>query len=179
MFVYCSLMEMTVTVGLERALETQRVRLLRLLSGWFAVVAVLSGGRLAVPLPLWVRVFFDDLLIRAELAAQYMVQVSARMQARGDFAMAEGVFVQPARVALAPDEVPSTDALMGRMRALRRVLRELPRYGRRLLRRLRGRAIDRIALSDDRARDVSRPALPQWNAPQVERPPDKGLRVFC
>jgi hypothetical protein len=173
MFIYCSYMEIAVTVGLERALETRRVRLLRLLTGWLAVVAMLSGGPLAVPLPRSVRAVFADLLIRAELAAQYMVYVSARLQARGEVAK---IFAQSPRlfpVALAVDEVPSTAALLRRMRALRRLLWDLPRRGRRLLRHLRLKAMGRAAKPDASARSATDLTLPQWIAPCVEHPPDK------
>ena len=173
MFVYCSSMEMAVTVGLERALETQRVRLLRLLTGWLAVVAVLSAGPLAVPLPLWARAYFDDLLIRAELAAQYMVQVSARIQARGEFGSAGATCVAPASLDLVPEDVPSTAALLRRMRALRRVLLDLQRFGLRLLRRREGRAARPAVTWEHLTHSVLRFDVPQWIAPTVERPPDR------
>jgi len=162
-------------VDLERALETQRVRLLRLLTGWFAVVAVMSGGPFAVALPRWVRAVFADLLVRAELAAQCLVQVSARLQAGDRWGFVEDAsssFV-PLDAAGRTDDVPSTAALLRRMRALRRLLQNLPHFGRRLLRRLDvGEA--RVFFGVAPAHDCRTPAAsPQWIAPGIERPPDR------
>jgi len=169
-------------VSLERTLEAQRVRLLRLLTGWFAVVALLSAGPLAVPLPRWVRAVIADLLIRAELAAHYMVQVSARLQAQGDFAGLAGCDAAPAPTEMTLDDVPSTAAILRRMRALRRLLSDLPRYGQRLLRRVLCGVSGRVAPLAGPAGAVANPVAPQWNAPLGERPPDKdrhGFREFC
>ncbi len=136
LFVYLLFfMEKAATVDLERALEVQRVRLLRLLTGWFGLVALMSVAPLAMPMPRWFRAFLSDVVTRAELAAHYMVQVSARLQA------AETLpdFQKDAPVASTCDpqgKVPSTSALLRRMRALRQLLKDLPRAGRRLLWRL-------------------------------------------
>ena len=67
---------MTDSVDFKRALETQRVKLLRLLAGWVFMLGILSGGPFALPVPRWVRAFFETLVIRAEYAAQSLVQVS-------------------------------------------------------------------------------------------------------
>jgi len=135
-------------VEIERALETQRVKLLRLLTGWFAVVVLLSVGPFAAPR--WARVFLDDLLVRAEFAAQCLVRVSAGLQADACWAV-----------------------LIRRMKALRRLLQDLPRYGRRMLRPLDAHesaaTFGNSLMNLDRTHRVS----PQWIAPGVERPPDK------
>ena len=161
-------------MDLERALEMQRVKLLRLLTGWFALMALVSGGSLAFPLPRWARSFFVDLIVRAEFGAQCLVRVSAHLQAGERWALAENsVSSFPVLEAGdAGEDVPSTAALIRRMKALRRLLRDVPRYARRLLRPL---------VADDRAGHGAvacgsmrkELASPQWIAPQDERPPDK------
>ena len=164
-------------MNLERALEAQRVKLLRLLTGWFAVVALLSGGPFALPLPRWVRAFLRDMLTRAEYAAQCLVLVSARLQA-GD----RGVAVQNAPVSFLPllsvqpvEDVPSTQILLCRMRALRRLLETLPRHGRRLLRSARPKKVAGPSAfwRHPKRGFAAMVAVPQWIAPEVERPPDR------
>ncbi len=170
LFAYCSFMEKAATVDLERALEAQRVRLLRLLTGWFGLVALMSVAPLAVPMPRWFRAFLSDVVTRAELAAHYMVQMSARLQAaevlpdlRKDAPVASTCNPQ--------GEVPSTASLLRRMRALRRVLKDLPLAGRRLLWRLCPKeAVVRPAWnqsSDARACSL----VPNSNVPKIEPPP--------
>ena len=131
-----------------------------------------------MPLPLWLRAFFDDLLIRAELAATYLVQVSARVQAGGDLVIAGGASAPFPAAGRAVNQIPSTLALLRRMRALRRVLSDLPRYGWRFLRRREGRAAGPAVTWEHLTRGVLRFDVPQWIAPTVERPPDKGCPVF-
>lgn len=169
---------MTDSVDLERSLETQRVRLLRLLAGWIAVLGVLSFGPVAIPSPRWVRAFFDRLLIRAELAAQFLVRATALTQATSGL-----VATAPLEIARDPQafEVPSAQALFARIEALRDILENLPRTARRSLRarNLVGAAIDFSAPP------CCAPAPGQlatvgadWTPPRVERPPDKGEDRF-
>ncbi len=154
---------------IERALETQRVKLLRLLTGWFAVVVLLSVGPFAAPR--WARVFLDDLLVRAEFAAQCLVRVSAGLQADARWAVVAEV--PSLSESDSVDGVPSTAVLIRRMKALRRLLQDLPRYGRRMLRPLDAHesaaTFGNSLMNLDRTHRVS----PQWIAPGVERPPDK------
>lgn len=160
-------------MDLERALETQRVRLLRLLTGWFAVVALLSGGPFALPLPRWVRAFLSEMLTRAEYAAQCLVLVSAGLQAKGERGGAGlRVSAPPLQQHQSGAGVPTTVALIRRMKALRRLLQDLPRRGRRLLRirRAVSRVVGAVSFApEDRAAGSAR----QWIAPGEERPPDK------
>jgi len=167
-------------LNLERTLETQRVKLLRLVTGWLAVVVLVSGGSLG--LPRWARSFLADLIVRAEFAAQCLVLVSARLQTNERWAVAED---SPASVSRsegggAVDETPSVAVLLRRMKALRRVLQDLPRFGRRLLRPLRGSEGEkRVRCSTGRTHPIDvAPAPPEWVAPRVERPPDKGSLRF-
>ena len=162
-------------MDLERSLETQRVKLLRLMAGWVAVLGVLTFGPVALPAPRWVRACFDAVLTRAELATQFLVRASALMHG------ADGLMVSPL-VACARKQqdadVPSAQVLFARMEALRDVLTNLPRYARRLLRvrKQAGEAFDftepsRVAPA--RVRFAGRHA--DWTAPRIERPPDKSL----
>lgn len=161
-------------MDLERALETQRVKLLRLVTGWMAVLGFLSAGPLALPLPRWVRGFFEDLLIRAELAAHYMLRASVRIQFQHAWIGTD------ARRGPAPhgrsSDVPSVTDLLRRMNTLCDVLQNLSRHARRLL---------RISKATDGVFDFSRPCLAleqdksnridiEWQRPRIERPPDKG-----
>ncbi len=59
--------------------------------GWFALVALISGGPLAMALPRWARSFLNDMLIHAENAAQCLVLVSARLQTKGTWASTGGL----------------------------------------------------------------------------------------
>jgi len=162
-------------MDLEAALETQRIALLRLLSRWFAVVGFLSGGpfALALPysLPRWICSYFDTLLIRAELAAQCLVQASVCLQSgRGDVVSA------PPPVRRQTGDVPSLETLLRRMVALRNLLETLPRT-----------ALERTVSNEKpspydwrchkpKADERGRPLLRQWFAPRLARPPDiRGL----
>ena len=164
---------MTDSVDLKRALETQRVKLLRLVTGWVVMLGILSGGPLAVPLPRWVRAFFETLLIRAEYAAQDLVRVSTYLQANSGLVDPVGL---PRPCSEPNEDVPSALELIQRMKALRDVLEDLPRHARRLLRVLKTdelafdfAAPPRLALGRDRLGAIGM----GWIAPRVERPPDK------
>ena len=161
-------------MDLEQSLETQRVTLLRLLAGWIAVLGVLSFGPVALPVPRWVRAFFDRLLIRAELATQFLVRAVALSQAT-DALVAPAPFLR-ARGQQAVD-VPSAQTLLRRMNALRNVLENLSRSARRSLavQNRIGEAINfaapsRLAPMRDRVGTVG----VEWTRPRIERPPDKG-----
>ena len=170
---------------MERALETQRVKLLRLLAGWVAVVEIVSMGPLQIELPHWMRSFLASLLTRAEFATQNLVFVSACLAVkRGSRdSMRPGPTVPP--VSSQRDEsdaVPSTKALLHRMQVLRALLRDLPRHGFRLTRRAARKAP--TAKGFRSVRDGLR-ASASWGlseeiaAPgRVARPPDKSLAMI-
>ena len=169
---------MTDNVDLERTLEIQRLRLLRLLTGWISVLGVLSFAPATLPLPRWIRAFFDRVLLRAELAAQFLVQVSALQQATGDL-----VAHVPRERAQSQQsvEVCSTQMLLRRMIALRDVLENLPRHARRLLRvrKIAGEALNYSAPPRRLpVRGRMATVTADWMLPRVERPPDKGAYRF-
>lgn len=153
------------SVDLEQSLETQRVRLLRLLAGWIAMLGVLSFGPVALPLPQW---------IRAELATQFLVQAAALNKATSGLAVSVPLEAVRGRRVV---EVPSARALLGRMEALRDVLENLPRYARRLLqvRNAAGEALD-FSVPPCLGPALGQLATinPDWTPPRIERPPDKG-----
>ena len=177
-------------MDLERALETQRVALLRLLSGWFAVVEFASGGPLGMvfphALPRCIRAFFSTLLTRAEFAALCLVDVSIRLQGGTSVAVSEDEARPP--VACTTDEAPSFEALLRRMIALRDLLENLPHYARQKMRRpCRGRAAacaeqkDSVRLKWTRIFGTSDTmAVHQCILPRMDRPPDKsGVPEIC
>jgi len=170
---FCFNKEAPDDVDLERALDTQRVRLLRLVTGWAILLGALSVGPLALPVPRWVRAFFETVLIRAELAAQYLLYTCAVIDGKGD--VVEGG--PAARVCRAAEaETPSVEALLHRMKVLCEVLDHLPRHARRLV-----RVRQRAGVAFDYA--APKRFAPAWNwlvmvrtdwtVPRVERPPDK------
>ena len=123
-------------MDMEAALETQRLRLLRLLAGLaFALrlVSVVPVGSMA---PQWTRRYVAWVLLRAEMAVQCLVFGTAVLLYGRGFVKAAGCSA-PALTSLengANDAVPAA-LLSGRIARLRRVLRDLPRYARRLVRR--------------------------------------------
>lgn len=172
----------------ERALETQQNALLRLLARWLAFFEFVSGGPFAVPLPRWVRAFFDTLLIRAELAAQYLLIASASIQARRSGLVFEGFKANKVsrlenRISVLShkDAVPSSAGLRRRMIALRTLLKNLRGEARRLMQK----RSDRRALGGRKSTWASRrschrvglcdgpQAKRRWLAERIDRPPDK------
>lgn len=174
---------MTDSVEIERALEIQRAKLLRLLAGWLVIVEWMPFAPFVGDAPRWLRSFLGALVTRAEFAAQSLVIVSARLQAqngRGILVMAQSRSFAFANVdASRFGDVPSSKALAHRMRALRALLEDLPRAGHRFLRRCEDR---RTAQASDAARPFERepfalsPERLLRAAPferRIERPPDK------
>jgi len=163
---------------MERALEIQRVKLLRLLAGWFAIVGFLSAGPLRLELPRWMRAFFAALLIRAEFAAQSLVWVAACVAAKKTASPSTQLhaaslpFIKPIA---SGDPVPSTQALLHRMKALMALLENLPRHGLRLLRRrVRGKSKQPRLAAEWRSDSGSSLSRVRGLADQrIDRPPDK------
>ena len=166
-------------MDIERTLETQRLRLLRIVAGLVVVVGVLALGPVSRGFSVWVCGYVGSVLSRAELAARYLVIAQARLIAaqRGcdlDVSRFSETLVQ----SYAPPETASGVAeIRVRLRALRAVLMNVPRYALRLLRRIEKQVsgsgsrpsprFDPCRSSDLCAR--RRAAI------RIERPPDKGL----
>ncbi len=170
-------------MDLEQALETQRVKLLRLLAGWFALVGVLSAGPFQLPVPRWILAFFDTLLIRAELAAQYLLTASIFLQGAGN-AVVLGDVPKPT-MSRAEDDVPSPAELLRRMEKLRSLLENLPQHAlQRSGQRQNSSAFDWSRRGVEMI-ECKAAMHRQWFAPRLARPPDircedgaKMIRVF-
>ena len=170
-------------MAIEQALETQRTKLLRLLAGWLVIAEWLPVAPFVGELPRWLRSFLGSLVTRAEFAAQSLVFVSARLQAQNGL----GEWIGPQPDAFAVDEangwisdgVPSTGALLRRMKALRALLDDLPRAGRRLWRRCKKRQPSLLragAWSRDEELFPVAQNEARWKksiARRLKRPPDK------
>lgn len=160
---------------IERRLEIQRLRLLRLLAGLALLVGLVSRAPAVSMLPAWVHAHVASVLARAERAAENLVIVAACL-------------LSQARVGVAPCAVCSDDAplavsgarLLRRIAALQSVLNDLPRHAERLLKRL----------AKARRKDGTRESAAVWPVEtvavqhhpvdfdeRVERPPDKRVAL--
>jgi len=162
-------------VDIERALEIQRLKLLRVLAGLAAVLSLVSLAPAVSMLPQWARSFVASVLVRAEAAAHNLVIVAAcgllRTRATG---LANGVSFPSLPFAALPENGASGDVLLRRITLLRAVLKDLPRHANRMIARMM------------KSKSEPREASPDWNfsagilvmldAPnlaRIERPPDK------
>ncbi len=167
----------------ERALETQRLKLLRLVAGLVVLVGVLSLGPISRGFSITVCRFVGAMLSRAETAAQYLVIAQARlMDSRSGMAIGQSQFSESlARAFPAEEKDVSLSDCRERLKALLAVLTHLPRHAARLIRRI-----------EKQMRDSARtyPLSPHSDeclsgvldglrlvGPRIERPPDKGLLV--
>ena len=165
-------------VDFQQAIETQRLRLLRILAGLAVLLGVLAVGPVSRGFSDAVCRFVGSLLSRAELAARNLVIAEAGLIAtrtNSDVERARLFDVPLPAIAREEGDCALLD-LRARLVAVRRMLHDLPRYGLRLLRRAekRIREISHIASSAPCPED--RTALDAWRLAEirVERPPDKG-----
>lgn len=114
---------------MERALETQRTALLRILSGLVFALAVVSHLPAVSMVPQWVRSYVASVLIRAESAAANLVFVTACVL----FGPTAGSPTDHSSRLFAKGDDKSIENLLRRIAALRAVLEDLPRYARRLV----------------------------------------------
>lgn len=192
MFFYCSYWRWLIDgtgktdgVGIERAIQTQRNALLRLLAGWLALMLMLS----ALPVsPVWtrrVRVFLSGFVGVAEAAARYLVIAQARVIARR-LGMTDPV--RDARLVFDSSPLRCSEGgepltlaeLRVRMLALRCLLKHLPGRGLRLLQRLlkpRDVGVAAQPLAEMR-RQLQFPAGDQC-APASPWHPPKGVRTIA
>ena len=167
---------------MERAIETQRLRLLRLVAGLLVAVGFLSVGPVSRVFSEWACGFVGSVLSRAELASRYLVIVQARrIMAERDIALDFSLHLKRLPLAFDTPEAVSRADCRSRLMALQAVLRDLPRHALRLLRRIKKQSHEACA---DRARP--RPDAPlstslhNWHLAEsfIERPPDKIERQF-
>jgi len=160
---------------MERALETQRLKLLRLLAGLAMALGLVSLAPAVSMLPRWIRSYVASVLFRAESAVQSLVIVAAcgvlRDRATGSLT---GLSFPPLPIAALPEGASSSAALLRRIRVLQAVLEDLPRHAKHMIARM--------------TKPKSEPREPSvgWDAPvgilipavepiaaRIARPPDK------
>ena len=166
-------------MDIERTLETQRLRLLRIVAGLLVVVGFFAVGPVSRGFSDWVTRYVGSVLSRAEAAARCLVMTQACViAARGGLAVDRGLL----SAALAPEwsaEKPETSLAecQRRLQALRAVLLDVPRHALRLLRRIEKhmrRALRAARLSPCPGLCPSA-SLSGWRLGviRIERPPDK------
>lgn len=165
------------------AIQTRRDALLRLLAGWLALAVLPSAAPVS---PAWTRqarLYLSSVVRRADLAARYLTIAQARLSAhrlgvagpaRGPRLLAESLSAPGPGTG----EPPSLAELRARLLALRRLLKNLPCRGMRLLRRtLTGRGGMSSALPGARLPGAMRPPaavpaadqcapVPPWHPPK-------------
>ena len=164
-------------MDIERALETQRLRLLRVIAGLVVLLGFLSVGPVSRGFSVWVCGFVGPVLARAEAAARYLVIAHAyRMAGRSGFDLDRRQISESFAGAFVTDD-PDVSLLecQRRLKALRAVLMDLPLHALRLLRRIekqRRRAMRADQASPDMDADISE-SLCQWRLAgnRIERPP--------
>ncbi len=167
----------------ERAIETQRLKLLRLVAGLVVLVGVLSLGPISRGFSISVCGFLGAMLSRAETAAQYLVIAQARlMDSRSGPAIGQSRLSESLAHAFPAEEKDvSLSDCRERLKALLAVLTHLPRHAARLIRRIEKqmRGIIPPRRLSPRLEKHPSPALRdrQLSGPRIERPPDKSLPV--
>ena len=165
----------------ETALETQRLRLLRVIAGLVVLLGFLSVGPVSRGFSVWVCGFVASVLSRAETAARYLVIAHAyRIVAHSGFDVERSQISESfAPVFVAEDAEDSPAECQQRLKVLRAVLMDLPRHALRLLRRIEKQSRRAMGAGQPLPRfDVHLSALLcAWRlaGTRIERPPDDGL----
>jgi len=161
---------------MERALETQRLRLLRLLAGLVFALALVPLAPAVSMVPRWIRSYVSSVLARMESAADGLVIVSAYLLFRHRAAAALAARpIDPPHVEVIPEDGFSVDHLLSRISALRAKLNNLPRHARRLIQRCSEKEVSPsripfLIAPEDFATDQA------VRSARIDRPPDKGIR---
>lgn len=166
-------------MNMERALETQRLKLLRLLAGLVVVLRFVSVAPAVSMLPQWVRSRVASLLARIESAANSLVIVAACqiLRAQGVRSL-NGVSFPYSQGSASPVDGPSNEALLRRIKRLKALLEDLPRHARRMIARMMKSTTDPEEPSEVREIRVAIFATVDTPiASRIERPPDKGWPV--
>ena len=169
-------------MDMERALETQRQRLLRILAGLVLLLVLMSRFPAVSRLPEWVRASVLSVLIRAELAAHHLVIATASLQLREQSSVSlVGLRFQPLLVKASPRDDDCAEQLLRRIMSLRAVLSDLPKQAERLLRRLikrrRGSCVQKNCAGRETACDDTLHPEPAFDE-RLDRPPDKRARAL-
>ena len=160
-----------------RAIDSQRLRLLRLLVGLVVALGFLSVGPVSRGFSAWVCGLVGSVLSRAELAGRYLVIAQARLMAarNGDdleYSRFAGAFTS--EFTACETELSPCD-LRQRLKALQEVLMDLPRHALRLLRRIGKHMRSASGSHDVPCFDPRLPgALRAWRLAgnRIERPPE-------
>ena len=125
-------------MDIERTLETQRLKLLRIVAGLWVVVGVLAIGPVSRRFFDWTLGFVGSILLRAEAAAKYQVIAQMRLiVSRSGMPIDQGrIFERLARIAVEDETDLSLSECRWRLKRLRAVLMDIPHYAARLLRRI-------------------------------------------
>jgi len=164
-------------VDIEQTLETQRLRLLRIVTGLFLLVEVLAVGPVSRRFSDWTFGFVGSVLSRSEAATRYLLITQTCL-------MVDSCGLGVTRSQITLSRLPEWDFddvsvalpdFRQRLRALRAALLNLPRHALRVLRR--------IAKQMRRTPDKEPPhvhlcvtaPLSRWRQVpnRIERPPDK------
>ena len=164
-------------MDLERTIETQRHRLLCIIAGLIVTVGFLAVGPVSRGFSAWTLAFVGSILSRAEAASRYLLMTQAYlMVARSGLDVNRDQIAASIDPGLVVDEAEiSLSDCRRRLKALRALLMDLPRYALRLL--------HRIAKLKRRTGDQCSPCFDicwstqyhRWHlaAIRIERPPDK------
>ncbi len=166
-------------MDIERTLETQRHRLLRIVAGLVVAVGVLALGPVSHRFSDWTLSFVGSILTRAEAATRYLLIAQACLMVdRCGLDIDRSQISIPLAPALGMDDTKiSVSESRRRLKALRAMLLDLPRYALRLLHRIEKQI--RRAMGADRTSRDGYPShcsvLDAWHLTviRIERPPDK------
>jgi len=163
-------------------INSQRLALLRLLAGWAVLLRVLDCPVFADHFTRPVRVFLSRLLFKAELAAGFLVVAVADVLIRRGFVRADSfdalayteMMVASLFESQGSDDALSVARLRVRVNVLKRVLGNLPRAARQLLRGLCGGAGRSVAPCIAWLKEQHAGMRSLWVFQRIDRPPDKG-----
>ncbi len=169
-------------MDIERTLETQRLKLLRMVAGLVVSLGFMALGPVSRGFSNWVARYVGSILSRAELAVRFMLitQACLMVARRGmDIDRRQiSAFLDP--VLWTGETELSLSECHARLRAVRGVLLDLPRHAMRLLRRIkkrlrRGECSDPISPCPSHGLSIS---FSGWRLAEnrIERPPDKSCR---
>ena len=163
---------------MERALETQRLALLRLLTGLAVALSLVAFAPAVSMLPRSVRSYVASLLERVEAAVHSLVIVAAcGLLRRSALVSSGGLSFPPLARAVSTDGRLSSAALLRRIVRLRAVLEDLPCHAKRMIVRMmkpKTEPRESLVCWDRRAEALVVAEAPL--AARIERPPDKRRR---
>jgi len=164
-------------VDIERTLETQRLKLLRIVAGLVVAVGFLALGPVSRVFSERGLGFVGSVLARAEAAARNLVITQVCLIAgRRGLALDCSLMVALSGADLVPEDTDvSWAACQRRLKVLRAVLSNLPRQALRLLRRIAKHARRKVRSHSQRFDPCHSISLRGGRrvAIRIERPPDK------